>query len=139
MPDTPTLSEWVVFLQQNPDQANQHALALREKIKAQGLIVDPALILSIEEHEEAQHLLATATNEPQQIKRIARLTALGQATLGPYPNRKDWSNLIQTDSTFAQLLCTELEIKRALLGSHTPQALQRSIENYYLIANQQQA
>lgn len=138
IPFTPTFNEWIVFLQQAPDQANRQALVIRAEIRKQDPIADPALELSIQEYEKAQQLLAAATNDPQQNEEIRQLTALGQATLGPYPNREDWLTLIQTDPTFAQSLCTELEIKRAILGWHTPQDLQTSIETCHAIFTQQQ-
>src|SRR5436305_5855642 len=127
IPDTPTLSEWIVLIQRNPDQAQQHINSLRERINKQGFIVDPALIISVEHYEQAHQLLITALDNPDQANKIFHLSALGQATLDRYPDKEDWRMLIQNDPTFAQNMCIELEIKRAILGPKTPQLLQSSI------------
>ena len=133
-----TLNEWIAFIQQDPEQANQQAVWLQEQIKKQGIMIDPAFEISIENYDRAQHVLSKAANEPQQAERIARMAAVGRVTLGEYPSREGWLELIQTNPTFAQLVYYELKAKQALLGLQTPPTIKSSIETYHSIITEQQ-
>lgn len=101
-------------------------------------MTDPALEISVENYDRAQHFLSKAANDPQQAERIARMAAVGRVTLGGYPSREDWLALIQTDPTFAQLVYYELKTKQALLGLQAPQAIKISIETYRSVIAEQQ-
>ena len=136
-PDTPTESEWLVLIQQDPEQAKHHESALQARIKREGYEVSPAAILSVEAYEAAQQLLTSAADNPEREKQVAQLVELGQATLGVYPSYSDWLAFIQADKAFARKLRGALLLKRAMLGSFESPALQASIEAYDSIMTQQ--
>ena len=133
-----TIKEWVALIQQAPEYSNQHLVWLREQIRIQGIMADPSLEASVENHDSAQFLLIKAADDPQQAEKIARIAIVGQITLGGYPGRDDWLVLIQSDYTLARRVYLELEAKRAALGIKTPQELKTSIEIYQSIIAEQQ-
>jgi len=137
-PNLFTLNEWIALIQQDPEQAKQHVIWLRAQIKIQGIMADPALEISIEDHARAQDLLKKAANDPQQAERIARMAAIGQVTLSGYPSHDDWLKLVQADPTLAKQVYLELKTKQARLGLQTPPALQKSIDIYHSVISQQQ-
>src|SRR5689334_11202040 len=120
LPTTPTLNEWIALIQKDPDQAKQLVTRLRANIKKQGFLADPSLSISSEDYDRAQHLLASAVNNQQEMQKLASKAAIGRITLEKNPSRDDWLSLINEDFAFARLVCIELESKRALLGINAP-------------------
>jgi hypothetical protein len=136
-PNTFTLNEWIALIQQDPEQANQRLIWLRAQIKRQGLMADPSLQISIEDHDKARDLLNKSANDPQQAEKIARMAAVGQITLDGYPSHDGWLKLIQADPITARLVYLELKTRQELLGLQAPPALSRSIEAYHAITEPQ--
>jgi len=95
MPDTPTIFEWLALIQQDPAQARKLMITIKARDKIQGLFADPALTISVEEYDEAQRLLAAAAGDPAIARRAAHMARLGQATMGPSPDRAAWQALRQ--------------------------------------------
>lgn len=131
--ETPTLYEWVALIQQNAEQSHQLSAFLRVESRNQGVAAEPSLIMSIKYYEQAIQLLSIKTMDSKQDLQIAYLTRIGQAMLKPYPRYDDWQFLIGEDPTFARDLCIALEIKRAVIGPHSPHDLVESIAVYHLI------
>ncbi len=100
MPDTPTIFEWLALIQQDPAQARKLMITIKARDKIQGLFADPALTISVEEYDEAQRLLAAAAGDPAIARRAAHMARLGQATMGPSPDRAAWQALIAADPDF---------------------------------------
>ncbi len=132
------MNEWVALIQHDPAQATKYMIAIKAQNKIQGLLADPSLTISVEKYDEAQRLLAAAADDPATARRAAHMARLGQATMGPSPDRDTWQALIAADPDFAQDVCIALEAKAALLGLHTPQALLRSIATYRALSAEQQ-
>jgi hypothetical protein len=137
--DIPTYAEWVALLLEQPEQAQQLLTALRLRERKQGPMADPALIISMEDHGRAQRLLAAAAGDPQQAERVRELARLGQATLGPYPDRAGWAAMIAQDAGLARQVCGALQQKQAMLGIQAPHALQVSIQLYYSVLSTSEA
>jgi len=126
MPAVPTYNEWVVLMQHDPVQANQLMIALKARNMQQGLFADASLTISLEGYAQARRLLAAATTDSQHAQRVADSTRLGQATLGPYPDREAWVRLITDDPSFAQALYGALQAKQSMFGGQTPHDLLKS-------------
>ena len=131
--DTPTFAEWVALIQQDAAQAKKLMIALKTRNKIDGLMADPSLTISLNEYDQAQTLISAAADDPAEAKRLIHFTRLGQALLGPYPEREDWITLIDDDPVFARNVCLAWKTKQAMLGLQTPLALAQSIELYYAI------
>ncbi|MBK9715615.1 MAG: hypothetical protein IPO81_30695 [Kouleothrix sp.] len=130
MTDTPTIHEWAALIQRDPAEAKRLLIALKARNKMQGLLAGPSLTISIEAYAEAQQQIAAATRDPAEAERLALMERLGQALLGPYPDRDAWLALLRDDPAFAHKLWLALRARAAMLGLQAPQALLRSIELY---------
>jgi len=66
------------------------------------------------------------------------MARLGQATMGPSPDRAAWQALIVADPDFAQAVYAAWETKSVQLGLQAPPALLRSIAIYRALAAESQ-
>ena len=137
--DTPSLNEWLAIIDGDVREAEQHVLALRARLKRQGIMADPALQISIEDYAQARQLLSVAANTTEATQQIIRRVAIGRAALAPYRNRDEWLALIQADPDFAQAVYSELEGKRGMLGLSTPRGLEQSVAAYQAAKAEQQS
>jgi hypothetical protein len=128
--DTPTMYEWVALIQQDAAQAKQLLIALKVRIKREGLMADPSLEISVEDYQRAQNLLASAAGDAEKTSQVHSMARLGQATFGPYPDRHSWLRMIDEDPIFADRIWGELRAKQALFGPGTPRAVLESIAAY---------
>ena len=136
IPDVPSFDEWVMLIQQNTAQAKQLLIMLKARNKKQGLLADPSLEISIEDHDRAQRLIAKAAIDPTQAERVNQLARIGRATVGPFPDREDWIAMIKDDPDFARALFNALQAKRAMFGLQTPQAIVLSIAAYTVVTGE---
>ena len=139
VPDTPGRDEWLALIQHDQQKAKSQMRSLRMQASVRSVLADPALEISLEAYERAQQLLADAMADASKMERVARLTEIGRATLGPYPERADWIALIQRDPNLARQVYNAWRAKRAMLGLQSPQALLSTIEIYEDLAAQQQS
>jgi hypothetical protein len=137
IPEVPSFHEWVLLIQQNAVQANQHVIKLKARNKQQGLFADPSLMISIEEYQDAQRLFAKSMTDPAQAEHITRIARIGRAILGPYPDREDWEKLIKDDPDFARSVYMALRTKQGMFGLQTPQAILISIAAYALVSGKE--
>ncbi|HEU5101496.1 MAG TPA: hypothetical protein VFU22_20880 [Roseiflexaceae bacterium] len=121
-------------MQQDAAQAKQLLIRLKARNKQQGLFADPSLEISVEDYGRALSLVSAATSDPEQARQVARLARVGQATVGPYPDREDWIGLIKVDPVFARELYDALREKQAMFGLQTPQAILLSMRAYAAVS-----
>jgi hypothetical protein len=137
--DTPTSAEWIALIQSDPEQARQQANALKVSIARGGLIVDPALTISLEDYEKAQRLLAKAQQDGETAQRVAHMARVGQATLGAPPSREEWASMIAEDPQFAQAVAGAWQAKLAMVGSRMSRAVIQSVAAYRELVGRQTA
>jgi hypothetical protein len=135
-PDIPTFFEWLARIQADAAEAKQLMIAIKARDRIQGLMADPSLTISLNEYDQAQTLVAKAAFDLTEEKRLIYFDRLGQALLGPYPEREDWAALIDGDPVFARDVCVAWKTRQAMLGVAAPKALVRSVELYYEVSKQ---
>ena len=136
LPQYPTLSEWLAAIQANPELAARHADFLRLQASMYGVGAPPAVLLSIQDYEQA---LAQHAAAPASPGATAPGAAAAQSLLHPYPDERQWAALIAADAGAARQQLADLKLQAIRIGAlSVPFNLHASIAAYdaALAANQ---
>jgi hypothetical protein len=146
MPETPTVNEWLVLIQHDPVQAQQHVKGLQDQVvafddfvrnphihtveefrQARHLHIGAEQAMSIENYQTAQQVIAGLGDQPISDTRLTQRLRLGRATLTAYPDQNEWLVLFTAEPAFTRALRGELGRKAAVLGLAAPCVLSLSI------------
>jgi hypothetical protein len=128
----PDARQWLVLLQQTPQEAADLLEALRMQMARQGVFADFVTIDSIIAYEAANKYLQTYGP----IHTIQTEPAPTLAThIESYPNEQEWRRRLSENRQAALRFLYGLELQRARLGFKTSPMLEASIAAFQRAAN----
>jgi len=134
--EMPTYNEWLVYLQRMPEQAAEKLARLQAEVVQHGWEnVATAAIMSLRGYDRAKSLIELAASDVVKEQKLTEETLVGQHMFGPYPNQKQWADLIDTKPAVARQIVFALELKVTSLGMSATEDLRRSINDYYMITD----
>lgn len=128
----PDARQWLVLLQQTPQEAADLLEALRMQMARQGAFADFATIDSIIGYEAANKYLQTYGPVDTLQTEPAPTMAINAET---YPNEQEWRRRLSEDRQAALRFRHDLELQRTRLGLRTSPMLEASIAAFQRAAN----
>jgi len=120
----PDARQWLILLQETPQEAADLIKVLRMQAAVQGAFVDTIIIDSIIEYEAAQQYLQTYGPVPV----VQGEPAPAPATIDTvYPNEQEWRRRLAQNRQEAIQSLYHLELQQARFGPSAPPMLQASI------------